>query len=783
MSTRWLAGSACWAVLFAFSLAPVSAPAAGADPAKAPPAPATDAPAVPAIPEAVRNSASTVLRIRVRPHSFPDLLAHAAFAIEGVPGLVTARGILAGADEVMVIPADAKPIRCEGFLAEDPRRGAVAFEAPRLAPLSLAPAPAPDATLYLAEPGELPRPMKIARTVETSAGDVLLVFAEPLSITSIGSPLLADDGKVAAILVKSGEEPVAVPAAALALAVPKDAKSQSFHRIDPDAPLRLYFRASVLNALAYYEGALQALRYAHGKGNWFVELEYGTAQLGCGLEAEAIPTFMGAIHALGGAGSVGIGGRRKETGLSKEQERILLAFAWRGVGRAEASRVNHQAAADAFRRAVAIEPNRAESHLLLGQMLMALHDFAGAEAAFREAIRLAPRDPAPRCALATLLLILDRDKEAQELAKASGAIGADVERRVAGRIAAKQQLEFMREGLAQALRGMGLLYLTLGQPDKAVEMLTQAAKGDPKNAEALALLGGAQYEMGDMESAIRSMREAVRLKPDYPEAWLNLGGFYQVQQQFDNAMRGYSEAARRRPNYPEVFQNRGLCLLEQDQLGPAIQAFEEALKAKPDFISAKVNLAVTRILRGKKEEIDTSLASLKEIDPEIALLGANLVAALEIVDKNPASPVAKVNLGYAYSRLGLWARAIRAFQSANETAPNIPEVHYGLGVSNWSLKRLQKALYEYGEAIRLRPDFSDAHVGLGNVQMLLRQPNAAAAAYETALRFAPDHPIAMFGLGRARARQGRMKESAALLEKVRKVDPTLGKALENFLIK
>ncbi|MCX6953514.1 MAG: tetratricopeptide repeat protein [Verrucomicrobia bacterium] len=177
----------------------------------------------------------------------------------------------------------------------------------------------------------------------------------------------------------------------------------------------------------------------------------------------------------------------------------------------------------------------------------------------------------------------------------------------------------------------------------------------------------------------------------------------------------------------------------------------------------------------------------------------------DTVAKNPRSPYAHTNLGYALSKTGRAADAIaayeealrlepRAFDAAHSLAlvlvqagrpaeavvqwegllravPGHAEAHYNLGNTLVLLGRPAEAVTHYEAALRVQPAHADAHTNLGNALLATGQPAKAAAHYETALRLAPGHLEARINLGNLLAQAGRLAEAIPHYEAVLRVSP------------
>jgi Flp pilus assembly protein TadD len=100
-----------------------------------------------------------------------------------------------------------------------------------------------------------------------------------------------------------------------------------------------------------------------------------------------------------------------------------------------------------------------------------------------------------------------------------------------------------------------LLYLELGQPDRAVEHFqrTLALRGDV--AQAHYNLGTAFTIAHKYDEAVYEFQRAIRLEPAYANAHNNLGNVYFAEKKYDEAIREFTEAVRLQPDSASAQRN------------------------------------------------------------------------------------------------------------------------------------------------------------------------------------------------------------------------------------
>ena len=141
--------------------------------------------------------------------------------------------------------------------------------------------------------------------------------------------------------------------------------------------------------------------------------------------------------------------------------------------------------------------------------------------------------------------------------------------------------------------------------------------------------------------------------------------------------------------------NRGVSLMGQYDYDGATKAFEEVLAAVPELTDAKINLAIARFNRGRKENQDIEQAR-------------NLLDA--VLRKEPDNMRAWYFKGIVLQHIGQSEPAIACFEKVVQTRPDDGAAWYLLGMCK--LRVGQKAERELLKAIELRPYLGSAYYKL-----------------------------------------------------------------------
>jgi tetratricopeptide (TPR) repeat protein len=107
-------------------------------------------------------------------------------------------------------------------------------------------------------------------------------------------------------------------------------------------------------------------------------------------------------------------------------------------------------------------------------------------------------------------------------------------------------------------------------------------------------------ELGNTDRAVDHFRTSLTLKPESAAAHYNLGTALTVARRLDEAATQYREALRLDPSYANAHNNLGNVFLAQKRYEEAIQEFAEVVRLQPDSAAAKNNLAAARALSQKR---------------------------------------------------------------------------------------------------------------------------------------------------------------------------------------
>jgi len=306
---------------------------------------------------------------------------------------------------------------------------------------------------------------------------------------------------------------------------------------------------------------------------------------------------------------------------------------------------------------------------------------------------------------------------------------------------------------ADALHLLGVIELQRKNPSAAIELIDRAIEIDPNNAVFFSNRGLAFEGLKRFHDALASYGRALTIQPGYADALNNRGNALRALNRFDDALASYARALAVKPDYADALNNRGATLSDLKRFSQALASYDRALAIKPDYADALNNrgAALSRLHRFD-DAIDSydralairpdyaealnnrgnALSELKRFDDAIDSYDRALVI-------RPDYAEALYNRGAAMNDLRRLEDALVSYDLALVCKPDYAEALNSRGVALSGLKRFDQALASYDRALAIKPDYAEAHYNRGNVLSDLKHFDEALASYDRALAIEPNY--------------------------------------------
>jgi tetratricopeptide (TPR) repeat protein len=129
-----------------------------------------------------------------------------------------------------------------------------------------------------------------------------------------------------------------------------------------------------------------------------------------------------------------------------------------------------------------------------------------------------------------------------------------------------------------ALFNLGVTLQKLGKLDEAVNYYELASKANPEDSDIKVNLGIAYQEFGQFDDAIEQYKLAIKINPKAIEALNNLGIIHRQIDQADKSIKYYKDALNLDPDDVGSHYNLGFAYQDLGQVAKAIYHYEKAIE-------------------------------------------------------------------------------------------------------------------------------------------------------------------------------------------------------------
>jgi len=305
-------------------------------------------------------------------------------------------------------------------------------------------------------------------------------------------------------------------------------------------------------------------------------------------------------------------------------------------------------AAEAFSRAVKIEPENYESLNNLGNVLRELGKFDESSATLKKAIALNPQFFQAHYNLGMVYGVLEQFENAEQSFLAAIKIKpdfADAYNYLGNIYKTQNRLQQAVEAYGKALNAMpnyaevhnnlGNTQLSLGKLDEAEQSFNRALKLVPGSPDFLGNLGALYLRQGRLSQAENCYRQAIQEQPEMVQNHNNLGIVLQHQGKFIEAESEYRVVLKKNPNSQSVLHNYGNLALDLNQLDKGRGLHEKVVELYPDSAAAHRNLGVTQAILGNSDSAALSYRNALRIDSDEAETHYRLSEVKQFINEDP----------------------------------------------------------------------------------------------------------------------------------------------------
>lgn len=320
---------------------------------------------------------------------------------------------------------------------------------------------------------------------------------------------------------------------------------------------------------------------------------------------------------------------------------------------------------------------------------------------------------------------------------------SEARERSLNKAASSQTGQAIGQLLAQA---MGLHQA--GRHGEAAALFRQVLALQPKQLDALNLLGIIHALQGDFAEALRLIGRSLKLRPQQPHALNYLGYARHGAGQYQEALAAYNRAIALKPDFADAYSNRGGTLRQLGRHAEALASYERAITLHPGLVHAHCNRAAVLQDLGRCNEAVSAYEKVIALEPGNAEahndLGAALLElgrfepALSSIERalalNPGLFGALVNRGNALNQLQRFDQALESYDDALAMNPGSAQLHSNRGHLLHDAGRYQEALHNYDRALGLDPALALVQWNKGLIKLLFGDFEEGWRLYESRWR-------------------------------------------------
>ncbi len=322
-----------------------------------------------------------------------------------------------------------------------------------------------------------------------------------------------------------------------------------------------------------------------------------------------------------------------------------------------------------------------------GAVAMRNGRIADAEAAFREAVKLAPDLAEVHLDLG---LVLGKEGKQQEA------------------IASLTKATELDPKAASAHMFLGIFLYQANRRDEAIQALNQELLLNPKNVEALTWLGIVELAAGHPERAVNPFDQAAEITPNDLNVLEYRGKAHSLV-----AQESYARMARLNPNSWQVHKVQAELYAESDKYAEAIKEYEAAIRDEQN------NGDLYEGLGDEYRHMNELESAQKAYSKELEL--------------SPENPIALYNLGSTDIDRGDYAAGVPLLEAALERYRGVPVLEYYLGRGLAGQGRNAEAIARLERSAKADPESEVAKRSFYELARLYRKMQRPADA-ENALR-------------------------------------------------
>ena len=319
-------------------------------------------------------------------------------------------------------------------------------------------------------------------------------------------------------------------------------------------------------------------------------------------------------------------------------------------------------------------------------------------------------------------------------------------------IAAYQVLIDATENRAPLINHLVQLLIQQRRYEDALVYLNKLASMGLGSSEVRRKIGLLYLELDRHDEAIKLFREMLVDEPESHQIRFYLGSAYEEKGELELAKAEFSRIPADAAVYAEALGHLAFILKEQERDDEAIQLLQKGIAADPDRMELYLSLATLYDAIDKDQEglklllgVESRFIQESRFQFRLGVLFDKLGNKPDsinrmkrVIELNPRDAQALNYLGYTYAEMGInLEEALGYIKRALEIRPDDGFFLDSLGWVYYQLKRYDDAVKQLEKAVRLVPDDPTVLEHLGDAYLARKETKKAIKLYKQALQLDP----------------------------------------------
>lgn len=443
---------------------------------------------------------------------------------------------------------------------------------------------------------------------------------------------------------------------------------------------------------------------------------------------------------------------------NRAESYLLLAFLQLRANQSDQAEAN-------FKKAISVDPKSLNAILALGAFYQSHNRWPEAEQQFKQAIQVDPSNGVPRAAMVRLLM---QEGKRDEI------------------VAFLQQTKKDLPNVHQGYTMLGDYYFATGDLDKAMAEYASLHSDHPKDMQVKKNYIQILILKNQLDEAAKLNNEILKARANDVDGLIFKGELQRLKNDAPGAVESFQTALHNEPDNAVGHYQLGLAYAQERDMSRAESEWREAVRIRPDLTDAQRSLATLQLSRGEYDNVVQTAQQMINAQPisgdgyllkSVAEVGLRKFTeaqkdAEEARNRAPNSPAPYVQLGQLHLAQKHYGDAQKFYQQALDKDPAGSDGLRGLMTTYIEQKQYDKAIAAAQAQIAKSPNNSNFYDLLGTALFDGKKDYAGA---ETALRKAVDldknNSDAIEKLGKVQIQQGNMDQALALYQQATKDNP------------